>query len=230
MSQPTVFDRNPRLTQPVGRLAWQESFGPMLGELRAQLQDRRPSQIAALSGAAWDESTGVFSIAWLDRTFRITWPDLTAYADEASEPSPASTQGLLLYYLAKADGTPSAGHWIGFRELPDGWLYHQAFQGYTGNRLVQALGNEDMPALATASKALGGTAIDLGDCGFSFPILPRIQLAIVYWLGDDEFTPQAKVLFDAAAGQYLPIDGLAHLGSDLVSRILKEIHLGAHSV
>ena len=42
MSQPTVFDRNPRLTQPAGRLAWQESFGPMLGELRAQLQERRP--------------------------------------------------------------------------------------------------------------------------------------------------------------------------------------------
>ena len=69
MSQPTVFDRNPRLTQPAGRPAWQESFGPVLAELRAQLQERRPSQIAALSGAAWDESAGAFpSPGWTVRS------------------------------------------------------------------------------------------------------------------------------------------------------------------
>ena len=222
MSQPTVFERNPALTEPAGRRAWQESFQPMLGDLRTRLQESDPEQIAALSGATWDKSGGKFHIRWLDRAFHITWPDLIAYADETNDPSAPSTQGLLLYYLAKADGTPAADRWIGFRELPDGWLYHQAFQGYTGNRLVQTLGN-DAAALPAAAKALGGTAMEVGDYGFSFPILPRIQLAIVYWLGDDEFAPQAKVLFDGSAGHYLPPDGLAHLGSDLVSRILKEV-------
>ena len=48
MSQPTVFDRNPRLTQPAGRLAWQESFGPTAGRVACavgrtavQSRDRR---------------------------------------------------------------------------------------------------------------------------------------------------------------------------------------------
>ena len=157
---------------------------------------------------------------WLGELYRIAWPALVAYPADGPAPCPAHIQGLLLYYLDRADGAPLADHWIAFRELPDGWLYHQAFQGYTGHVLVQTLGN-DLGAFAAAAEAIGGERIDVGDCGYAFQTLPRIRLAVVYWRGDEEFPPQAQVLFDAAASHYLPVDGLALLGSDLVQRLLK---------
>ena len=46
-------------------------------------------------------------------------------------------------------------------------------------------------------------------------------MAVTYWRGDEDFAPQAQVLFDAAASPYLPTDGLALLGSNLVTRLLK---------
>ena len=220
MSQPTVFDLNPALAKPKGRAAWDESFTPVLAELREALQARQPARLAALSGAEWNGEANEFRLAWLDRRHRITWPDLVAYAQDAADPCPANVQGLFLYYLAHADGAEPNGQWIAFRELPDGWLYHQAFQGYTGNVLVQTLGN-NVAALAAAAQAIGGEAIEVGDCGYAFQVLPRIRLAVVYWLGDEEFAPQAQILFDAAASHYLPVDGLAMLGSDLVRRLLK---------
>ena len=47
---------------------------------------------------------------------------------------------MILYYLSYADGTPLADRWIGYRELPDGTFYSQAFQGYSGDRLARHSG------------------------------------------------------------------------------------------
>ena len=63
--------------------------------------------------------------------------------------------------------------------------------------------------------------------GFAFRVLPAVALALVYWRGDDEFAPEARVLFDAAAPHYLSTDGLAILGSHLVRQVLAHAHKGA---
>jgi hypothetical protein len=60
----------------------------------------------------------------------------------------------------------------------------------------------------------------LGDAGFGFHVLPRVELAAVYWLGDEDFPSRASILFDANAPHYMVTDGLAILGSQLVGRIL----------
>lgn len=181
----------------------------------------RPEQLALTSGAVWQADTEELRLSCLSETFRIPWPALIAYPAVGHEPCGADLQGLLLYYLATADGTPAANRWIAFRELPDGWLYHQAFQGYTGRRLVQAVGS-DVDAFTWAVRSLGGRPIEVGDAGYAFDALPHVPLAVVYWRGDDEFPPQAQVLFDAAAMHYLPTDGLAMLGQRLIHRLLKE--------
>jgi hypothetical protein len=219
MTQPTVFERNRNLARPPGRAAWNESFGPVLAELRDALRRSQPEQVAHLSGAEWDAQASELRLAWLGTCYRIPWPELVTYPAGGGDPCPVNVQGLFLYYLATADGCPSANTWVAFRDLPDGWLYHQAFQGYTGHVLVQALGNEISP-LEEAARALGGEVLAVSDCGHAFQVLPRVRLAVVYWQGDEEFEPRAQVLFDAAAGHYLPIDGLALLGSDLVRRLL----------
>jgi hypothetical protein len=220
MQQPTVFDRNPALVKPGGRAAWAESFAPVLADLRAGLQARDPIQIARLSGVEWDAGRREFSFLLLDEAFRMPWADLVAYPKDGDQPCSSTLQGLFLYYLCIADGAPPAQRWVSFRELPEGWLYHQAFQGYTGNVLAHELDN-NLCRFAAAAGAIGGREVELGDSGFEFQALPRIKLALVYWLGDDEFPPQAQMLFDAAAGNYLTIDGLAGLGSHLVHRLLR---------
>ncbi len=103
-------------------------------------------------------------------------------------------QSLILTYLYMADGTPPIDRWMGFRELPDGLFYAQAFQGYTGAALVRDL-NGDVAAFKQASEKLQGVALAIGDAGYVFQVLPRLKLAVVMWAGDDEFPAQAQVLF-----------------------------------
>jgi hypothetical protein len=54
-----------------------------------------------------------------------------------------------------------------------------------------------------------------------------LRLAAVFWPGDDEFPSRATILFDASSGHYMTTDGMAILGSGLVSRIIKASALPA---
>jgi hypothetical protein len=44
---------------------------------------------------------------------------------------------------------------------------------------------------------------------------------VAYWLGDEDFPSTCQILFDAAAGHYLPSDAYAILGSTLTRRLIK---------
>ena len=98
---------------------------------------RDPHEMAAAAGAAVEDAAGVvtLTVAFLDRSIGLTWPDLELAADAPALPD--HVLALVLYYLARSDGTPPAGRLISFAELPDGRFYVQAFRGYTGAVLAR---------------------------------------------------------------------------------------------
>ena len=201
------------------RRAWQESMERRLSTLRDELRERNIGHVAALCGGTPQEP-GVLLAYW-DREILIAWPELTAIYSESKKASSTFDTAMLLYYLTCADGTPMADAWIGFRELPDGGFYHQAFQGYSGNKISDQFG-EDPDRFAVASHALGGSALPaLAPYAFSFSPLPMIRLACALWPGDEDFPSKASILFDASASHYMPTDGLALLGSGLARRLIK---------
>jgi hypothetical protein len=126
---------------------------------------------------------------------------------------------LLLYYFSNADGSPLTGRWISFAELPDGRVYNQAYQGYSGDLLARRYG-ADLTGLERASRSLDGERVAYGDLGFVFLALPRVSLLAVLWRADDEFPASGKVLFDSSAVHYLPTDVCAILGSMLTRKLL----------
>ncbi len=65
----------------------------------------------------------------------------------------------------------------------------------------------------------GGEALSLGDASFRFRVLPRLDIAVLVWVGDEEEPGEARVLFDANAGHYLPAEDLAGLGGQLAHRL-----------
>jgi hypothetical protein len=160
-------------------------------------------------------------LGYWQSTVRVLWPELTAVHAEDGKPCATFDQAMLLYYLNAADGAPLAGRWIGYRELPDGGFYHQAYQGYSGDRLARAFGDQPQ-TLARAAQALGGAAMDaLGAPAYVFIPLPRLRLAAVLWPGDEEFAARGAVLFDAASSHYMTTDGLALLGGGLAGKLAR---------
>jgi hypothetical protein len=202
-----------------GRLAvdrWMDKLAPKVAELRGVLKGVPPEEVAWRSGATLQGDR--LHLQMLFQSYAVDTDSYVVTKPGAGE-VPSFFQSLVLTYLHTADGTPSADRWISFRELPNGRFYHRAFQGYAPDRLTKRWGL-DADGFSEACRALGGTRLELGDAGFGLRVLPRIELAAVYWLGDEDFPSRAAILFDANAAHYMVTDGLAILGSQLVGRIL----------
>lgn len=179
--------------------------------------------LATRSGAQYkrlDKERGELRLPLWGQGHVIIYPDFIAYEEESGEISSPWRQALFLHYLRTADGKPLADRWVSLREIEGGEFYHRASQGYSGDRVARHFGN-DVEAFKQAAERAGGERRDLGDVAYSFLALPRVPLVVVYWRGDEEFSPTARVLFDASAGHYLPVDLLSVLGSELCSRIIR---------
>ena len=160
-----------------------------------------------------------FEIRFFDEDYVVTFPDFSVQNASGQEPDVA-TRLIILHYLIHADGTPPADHWISFRELPDGLVYDPAFQKRSSLRLAHEYGM-DPKAFSAAAEAVGGERLTFGDVSYMFRLLPRIRMAVILYVGDEEFSPRVNVLFDSAASHYLPIEDLAVLGGMLASRLIK---------
>jgi hypothetical protein len=198
-------------------------YRPAFVKAQEELALRNPHRVAVCADVAYeplDEGRGRFSVPLAGRLHQIDWPQGAISQKGGDKPVDIATSIVLLHYLLAADGTPLAGQWIAFRNLPGGLGYDAAFQGRANRRLAHAFGT-DQAGFEWAARLLGGERLDFGDSSFLFRLLPRVWLAVVLHLADDEFPASANVLFDASASHYLPTEDLAVLGGILAGRLVK---------
>ncbi len=198
---------------------WYDKLAPVVEEARETLRQIKPGKLALRSGCERD-ADGNFRLTFFWQEYVISATDFTVRRSDTGEEVSSFFQSLILTYLVTADGTTPSSRWIGFRDLPDGMFYVQAFQGYSGGRLVREL-EGGVELFRRAAEKLGGEPLEIGDAGYVFTIFPRVHLALVYWEGDEEFPSQARVIFEDTAAHYMCTDGLAILGSQLVGWLLK---------
>ena len=198
----------------------EDTYIDALQRARGEMRRLDPFRAAYLAACSYtDAPPGHLTLTFFGNEYTITFPELKVTNETGAEPD-VSTQILLLHYLIHADGTPPADHWISFRELPDGRVYDAAFQGRSPVRLAQVFGH-DLAGFVAACRSLRGEAIQFGDAAYRFQILPRVAMAVILHLGDDEFPAAGNVVFDGACGHYLPTEDYAVVGGMLAGQIIK---------
>ncbi len=203
--------------KPVGHAT--PALESRVDELRGRLSLVPPNLLAERTGADFSEleqGKGEFHLKLLSTPITLTYPDFRATDNKL----PVFKQALLIYYFAHSDGTPPADEWVSFADLPDGRVYSSAFQGYTGDLLAKTF-LLDLNAFCFACQKADGIPVPFGDAAFRFRALPRVDLLLVYHLGDEDFPSTCKLLFDAHAGHYLPAEACAVLGSSLTQKVLR---------
>lgn len=196
----------------------EETYGPALNKARSAFPDLDPQEAAACAAVTY--KAGRFEVPFFGTMYHVHWPEGTVLPAVGQETVDVATQILHLHYLLTADGTPLAAEWVAFRSLPGGLGYDAAFHGRASLRLARAFG-ADKQAFYNAARALDGERLSFGDASFLFRLFPRVWLAVVLYLADDEFPASANVLFDAAVSHYLPTEDLAVLGGMLAGRLVK---------
>ena len=188
-------------------------------DLAAQtLREKSPRQVAAHSGAdivEGDDNRLILRLAFLNGTVSLQWPACRFVSQEDMDLS-IQQEVLLLHYFNGARGTPLTGRWIGYQEVPDGRFYLDAFVRRAKQPLVGGFGAQPERLLPLAATLYGATPAEGGDVAVQIRALPHVPVVLLLWRGDEEFSPEGNILFDAGIVDILSAEDIAWLAGMVI--------------
>ena len=155
-------------------------------------RELNPEEAAARTGAAWDGKE--FYVNLMGRNYAIFHPEYAIRALDDGKLPPLPTQTFLLRYLLEGKQVACCGEWKTFREMPWGELYIKPYTGRVLTRAAFTFGTR-VAAFRAACEKMGAVAVSHGDAGYLFDLIGGYKMQILVWEGDDEFPPNAQVLY-----------------------------------
>lgn len=169
-----------------------------------------------LPDVRWDGTA--FTLRLLGRDFTITHPDYTIRALDGGSVPPLPTQTFLLRYLLESKALAWGGQWKTFREMPWGEMYIKPYTGRVLTRAAFTFGTR-INAFRAACEKMGAVKLNHGDAGYQFELISGYAMQLLVWEGDEEFPPNAQVLYsDNFADGFAPEDRVV-AGDILISTI-----------
>ena len=170
-----------------------------------------------LTDVRWDGKE--FSVTLLGRTFAISHPDYAIRALDGGPVPPLTVQTFLLRYLLESRDVAWAGEWKTFREMPWGEMYIKPYTGRVLTRAAFTFGTR-VEAFRAAAEKMGALPLPHGDAGYQFDLIGGYQMRLLVWEGDDEFPPNAQVLYsDNFAGGFAAEDRV--VAGDILISVVK---------
>ena len=152
-----------------------------------------PAEVTArVTDVSWDGSE--FTVKLLGREFAIAHPGYAIRALDGGSIPPLPTQTFLLRYLLESKTVFWRQTWKTFREMPWGEMYIKPYTGRVLTRAAFTFGTR-LAAFKAAAEKMGATPVKHGDAGYEFALIGPYRMQILVWEGDDEFPPNAQVLY-----------------------------------
>ncbi|HBK03514.1 MAG TPA: hypothetical protein DFH97_03890 [Clostridiales bacterium] len=172
--------------------------------------------LARLSDVRWDGKE--FFLRMLNREYAVSHPEYAIRPlDNGSVPTlPAQT--FLLRYLLESRDVAWQGQWKTFREMPWGEMYIKPYTGRVLTRAAFSFGTR-VGAFRKAAESLGGLPLPNGDAGFQFDLIGIYRMRILVWEGDEEFPPNAQVLYSDNFAEGFAAEDRVVAGDLLISAI-----------
>jgi len=163
----------------------------------------------------------ILRVPFLDQVYLVTFPSITFVREGEGDARdiPVQEQVLILHYLQGQGEFHVPGPWVSYREIPGASFYYSAFVKRAVDPLKNTFGR-DVPGFKRAAERLNGMKMDTGDSAFVFQVFPRVSLQLIVWEGDDEFPPEANILFHGGVESILSPEDIAWLAGMLVYRLM----------
>jgi len=150
---------------------------------------------------------------------RVSWPEIKVAPVDGSGDLPLTEQILILHYLLQTTGEALTGKNIDFRQVPEGSFYWSAFVSRAKKPLLETFGS-DLELYLQVAAQMGGEPQAMGDAAARFLAFPLVPVTHVLWRGDEEFPPEANILFDETIARHLPTEDIAALAGASVYRLM----------
>ncbi|MCM8798446.1 MAG: DUF3786 domain-containing protein [Candidatus Omnitrophica bacterium] len=153
---------------------------------------------------AWNDVTNLtaekrFNIRMLSDEYEIDVEKRSVLSLSCNAPPKEHISIILLHYLIqklklKVLPSPQAD-WIDFRYLEGGNVYYPAFRKRVIEVVLRKYGRNPEGLLDVIGR-LPAKRIQIGDIGIVVQVFEEIPILISLYRGDDDFGPEANILFD----------------------------------
>ena len=175
-----------------------------------------PADATQRTNVKWDGKE--FYITLLGREYAIAHPGYAIRALDGGKEPPLPTQTFLLRYLLEGKAVADGNSWLTFREMPWGELYIIPYTGRVLTRAAFTFGTR-VAAFRAACEKMGAAPVNHGDAGFLFDFLGGYRMQILVWEGDDEFPPNAQILYSDNFSDGFAAEDRVVAGDILISAI-----------
>lgn len=198
---------------------YKESFRLASNDLKSADLDRIAGD-AGCEIVRHDDGTARLSMSFLGKDLVVKIDEQVDVREgEGGSDLPLPEKILVCHYLLRAPASPLSGELITFRQVPDGHFYYDAFQRRARDPFLSTFGHS-ADLFRACAEVLGGRPVETGDVAMSFQVFPRIAVQLVLWQGDDEFPPDAGILFDSSIQRRLSAEDIAVMSGMLVYRLM----------
>ncbi len=126
----------------------------------------------------------------------------------------------ILHYLLTAKEIEISNEWISEKDIPAGTTFFRGPHEIPTDLICSRFKN-NINEFKAVCESMHGIPVNMADAAYSFEISPRIPVAVLYWIGDDEFPAESKVLYDRTISKHLASDIIFALGVGICERLGK---------
>ena len=124
----------------------------------------------------------------------------------------------IIHYLLTTAETAIEDEWISEKDIPGGPTFFRGPHAIPTDLITRTYQN-DIAAFGRRCRALHGEPVEMGDAAFRFQITGRLPVVVLYWQGDDDFPPEARMLFDRSVCRFFALDVVFALAVEICARI-----------
>ena len=124
----------------------------------------------------------------------------------------------IIHYLLKSKDIEISKEWISEKDIPGGATFFRGPHEIPTHLIYKRYSN-DIKEFRKRCEQLHGIPLDIADAAYSFKITSHIPVAVLYWEGDNEFSPEAKILYDKTITEHLASDIIYALAVEICTRI-----------
>jgi hypothetical protein len=125
----------------------------------------------------------------------------------------------VINYLLQIKDIPLTGEWISEKDISGGSTFFRGPHEIPTNQLSDTFLN-DIETFCRVCELFHGEPLEMADAAYRFRISSRVVVAVLYWQGDDDFPPEAKLLFDRSISEHFALDTLFALAVEVCSRLV----------
>lgn len=110
-----------------------------------------------------------------------------------------------VHYLLTGQNVEPKNEWISEKDLPGGVTFFRGPHEIPTSLITEKVG-DSLESFHLLCQKRGGTPLDMADSAYTFQVTKKIPVAVLYWLGDEDFPAEVKLLFDRSLDSHFALD------------------------